>query len=267
MNPAVIPRSLPGRVALVFGAGSCAPGWGNGRATAWTYAMAGATVVCIDKDDAAAQETRRLIEQAGGQAEVALCDVTRSADVKAVVDDAAARHGGIDVLHNNVGITDMGGVLAESEEGFRHVLDTNLTGIFITCKHTLPHLLARGKGAIVNVSSLASIRYSYPYASYQASKAAVNQLTQSVALQYARQGIRANAILPGLIDTPMVRQQIAGQYPSLEAMDAARGARCPGGRQGTAWDVANAALFLASDAAAFVNGVCLPVDGGLSCVA
>ena len=212
--------------------------------------------------------TRTSLRPSGpGRAEARTCDVTQSGPVKALVDDVAARLGRIDMLHNNVGITAMGGVIDESEDSFRHVMDTNLTSAFLTCKHVLPHMLARGKGAIVNVSSLASIRYSYPYVSYQASKAGLNQLTQAVALQYAKQGIRANAILPGMIDTPLIYRQIAGQYDSAEAMRAARNAKTPMGRQGTAWDIANAALFLASDAADYITGVCLPVDGGLGCMA
>ena len=259
-------KCLQDRVALVFGAGSCAPGWGNGKATAVTLARAGAIVIAIDINPAAAEETRDLIAGEGGRAEARTCDVTQSGPVKALVDDVAARLGRIDMLHNNVGITAMGGVIDESEDSFRHVMDTNLTSAFLTCKHVLPHMLARGKGSIVNVSSLAAIRYAYPYISYQASKAGVNQLTQGVALQFARQGIRANAILPGLMDTPMVHQQIAGQYASPEAMTAARNAKTPMGRQGTGWDIANTALFLHSDAAGYITGVCLPVDGGLSCV-
>jgi NAD(P)-dependent dehydrogenase (short-subunit alcohol dehydrogenase family) len=210
-------KCLQDRVALVFGAGSCAPGWGNGKATAVTLARAGAIVIAIDINPAAAEETRALIAGEGGRAEAHTCDVTQSGPVKALVDDVAARLGRIDMLHNNVGITAMGGVIDESEDSFRHVMDTNLTSAFITCKHVAPHMLARGKGSIVNVSSLAAIRYAYPYISYQASKAGVNQLTQGVALQFARQGIRANAILPGLMDTPMVHQQIAGQYASPES--------------------------------------------------
>lgn len=267
MNILAKEGALAGRVALVFGAGSSGPGWGNGKATAVTFARAGATVIAIDIQAGAAEETRALIAAEGGRAEARVCDVTVSGQVQALVDDVAARHGRIDVLHNNVGITVMGGVLEESEESFKRVLDINLTSAFLTCKHVLPHMLARGKGAIVNVSSLASIRYSYPYVSYQASKAGLNQLTQAVALQYAKQGIRANAILPGMIDTPLIYRQIAGQYDSAEAMRAARDAKTPMGRQGTAWDIANAALFLASDAADYITGVCLPVDGGLGCMA
>ena len=258
--------ALAGRVALVFGAGSCAPGWGNGKATAITYARAGALVIAIDNREEAALETQALIAAEGGRCEVAVCDVTSSPDVKSLVDDVMRRHERIDVLHNNVGITAMGGVLVETEESWHHIINTNLTSAFITCKHTLPHMLARGKGAIVNVSSLAAIRYAYPYASYQASKAGLNQLTQSIAIQHASQGIRANVIMPGLMDTPLVYQQIAGQYGSVDEMRAARASKPPMARQGTGWDIANAALFLASDASAYITGVCLPVDGGLSCV-
>ena len=258
--------ALAGRVAIVFGAGSCAPGWGNGKATAMTYARAGATVIAVDIREEAALETQSLIQADGGTCEVAVGDVTSSAQVKTIIDDVAKRHGRLDVLHNNVGITAMGGVLVETEESWHHILDTNLTSAFLTCKHALPHMIARGKGAIVNVSSLAAIRYAYPYASYQASKAGLNQLTQSIAIQYASQGIRANVIMPGLMDTPLVYQQIAGQYGSVDEMRAARASKPPMARQGTAWDIANAALFLASDASAYITGVCLPVDGGLSSV-
>jgi NAD(P)-dependent dehydrogenase (short-subunit alcohol dehydrogenase family) len=259
--------ALKDRVALVFGAGSSGPGWGNGKATAVTFARAGAVVVCIDVNAAAAEETRAVIAGEGGRAEAAVCDVTNSAQINALVSDVAARRGRIDVLHNNVGITVMGGVLEESEESFKRVLDINLTSAFLTSKACLPHMLARGKGAIVNVSSIAAVRYSYPYPSYQASKAGLNQLTMSIALQYAKQGIRANAIMPGMMDTPLIYKQIVGQYDSADAMRAARAAKTPMGRQGTGWDIANAALFLASDASAYITGVSLPVDGGLTCLA
>lgn len=259
--------SLQDRVALVFGGGSSGPGWGNGKATAVTFARAGATVVVIDINADAAEETRALIAAEGGRAEAAVCDVTKNEQIRALVDDVAARHGRIDVLHNNVGITVMGGLIEESEESFKRVLDINLTSAFLTTKHCLPHMLKRGKGAIVNVSSVAAIRYSYPYPSYQASKAGLNQLTVSTAMQYAKQGIRANAIMPGMMDTPLIYQQIVSQYASVDDMVAARNAKTPMGRMGTAWDIANAALFLASDAAGYVSGVCLPVDGGLTLLA
>ena len=255
---------LQDRVALVFGAGSSGPGWGNGKATAATYAREGALVIAVDINLDAARETEQIIRGEGFACEAAVADVTRSADIKALVDDVAARHGRIDILHNNVGITAMGGPIEESEESWRHVLDLNLTGAFLTCKHVLPHMLLQKKGAIVNVSSLAAIRYTYPYSSYYASKAGLNQFTVGVAMQYAKQGIRANVIMPGLMHTPLIYRQIAGQYASPEEMVRARDAACPMGRMGTAWEVANAALFLASDESSYITGLCLPVDGGLS---
>jgi NAD(P)-dependent dehydrogenase (short-subunit alcohol dehydrogenase family) len=257
---------LKDRVALVFGAGSSGPGWGNGKAAAVTFAREGATVIAIDVVAAAAGETRDTIRGEGYACESAAADVTDSAQIEHLVRDIATRFGRIDILHNNVGITSMGGPIEESEESWQRVLDVNLTSVFLTCKHVLPVMLRQGRGAIVNVSSLAAIRYSgYPYSSYYASKAGVNQFTVGLALQYAKQGIRANVIMPGLMNTPLIYRQISGQYASAEEMVAARDAACPMGRMGTAWDVANAALFLASDESSYITGVCLPVDGGLSC--
>jgi len=257
---------LRDRVALVFGAGSSGPGWGNGKATAATFARQGAKVIAVDVDASAAGDTCELIRGEGFACEAIAADVTDGARIKALVDDVVARHGRIDILHNNVGITAMGGPIEETEESWHRVLDINLTGIFLTCKHVLPVMLRQKKGAIVNVSSIAAIRYSgYPYSSYYASKAGVNQFTVGLALQYAKEGIRANVIMPGLMNTPLIHKQIVGQYDSADAMVAARDAACPMGRMGTAWEIANAALFLVSDEASYVTGVCLPVDGGLSC--
>ena len=144
-------------------------------------------------------------------------------------------------------------------------LDLNVTGMFLACRHAIPVMLKANRGVITNISSAAGIRYTgYPYASYYASKGGVNQFTVGLALQYAREGIRCNAILPGLMDTPLIYAQIAGQYKSVAEMQAARHAATPPGRMGTAWDVAHAAVFLASDDAGYINAVCLPVDGGLT---
>lgn len=259
-------KRLEGRVAIVFGAGSVGPGWGNGKATATLFAREGAEVVCVDIKPEAAEETVGLILGEGGRASAATCDVTKSATVKAVVDEVVGRHGRIDILHNNVGYAQMGGPIELDEAAWHRALDLNLTGCFLTCKHILPHMLAQRSGAIVNVSSLAAIRYvGYPYPAYYASKAAVNNFTMGIALQYAKDGIRANAIMPGLMNTPLIFQQISGQYATADEMVAARDAACPTGRMGTAWDVAKAALFLVSDDAAYITGVSLPVDGGLSC--
>jgi len=254
---------LQDRVALVMGAGSSGPGWGNGKATAVRFAQEGALVVCVDVNAAAAEETAAIIAGNGGEAVARTCDVTDSAAVKAVVDDTVTRWGRVDVLQNNVGIAVMGGPIELDEADWKRVLDVNLTSAFLACKHVLPVMIDQGKGAIVNISSIAAVRWlGYPYVSYYASKGGLNQFTCGLALQYASRGIRANAIMPGLMDTPLIRTQIAGQYSDVEEMVRKRDALSPTGRMGDAWDVANASLFLASDEAKFVNGVCLPVDGG-----
>lgn len=259
-------RRLQDKVALVFGAGCVGQGWGNGKATAVAYAQEGASVIAVDRDPDAAEQTRAVIAALGGQCVAFAADVTRSEDVARVVADTMAAQGRIDVLHNNVGTTIMGGPVELTEEQWDTVLDVNLRGAFLTCKHVLPVMVRQGKGAIVNISSVAAIRYTgYPYAAYYAAKAGVNQFTVGLALQYARQGIRANAIMPGLMNTPLIHQQISGQYADAAAMVKARNEACPMGRMGTAWDIASAAVFLASDEAQYITGVCLPVDGGLTC--
>jgi NAD(P)-dependent dehydrogenase (short-subunit alcohol dehydrogenase family) len=256
---------LKDRVALVFGAGSVGPGWGNGKASAAAYAREGACVICVDVSLDAAAETAGIIAGEGGRAEAHACDVTTSSPMEALIRDVAARHGRIDILHNNVGHTLMGGPPDITEEQWRREIDLNLTGAFLACKFAIPVMQANRRGVITNISSAAGIRYTgYPYASYYAAKGGVNQFTVGLAIQYARDGIRANAIMPGLMDTPLIYQQISGQYADREAMVKARHEAAPMGRMGTGWDVANAAVFLASDEAGYITGVCLPVDGGLT---
>jgi NAD(P)-dependent dehydrogenase (short-subunit alcohol dehydrogenase family) len=257
---------LEGKVALVFGAGSVGEGWGNGKATAVAYALEGAVVIAVDRDRAAAEETRAIITANGGQCSAFSGDATRAADIAPIVAQTVERWGRIDVLHNNVGTTIMGGPVELTEEQWDVVLDVNLKSSFLTCKHVLPVMLRQGRGVITNISSVAAIRYTgYPYSAYYAAKAGVNQFTVGLALQYARQGIRVNAIMPGLMNTPLIHQQISGQYADAAAMVKARDEACPMGRMGTAWDIAAAAVFLASDEANYITGVCLPVDGGLTC--
>lgn len=259
-------QRLKGKIAIVFGAGSVGPGWGNGKATAVLFAREGAHVVCVDVNDAAAQGTRGIIVSEGGAASAMACDATNSAAVAALVAEVIERHARIDILHNNVGYASMGGPIELDEASWHRTLDLNVTTCFLAAKHVLPHMLARKSGAIVNVSSVAAIRYTgYPYAAYYAAKAAVNNFTMGLALQYARDGIRVNAIMPGLMNTPLIHQQISGQYKSADEMIAARDAACPTGKMGSAWDIAHAALFLASDEAAYITGISLPVDGGLTC--
>ncbi|MBP7002636.1 SDR family NAD(P)-dependent oxidoreductase [Amaricoccus sp.] len=257
---------LKGKAAIVFGAGSSGPGWGNGKAAAVAYAREGARVACVDLSADTAGETAALIAAEGLEAIAVAADVTRLASVEAAVAETLAAFGRIDILHNNVGATHMGGPVELDEAAFAAAIDLNLGPVYRTAKAVLPAMLAQGGGAIVNISSLAAIRWTgYPYFAYYATKAAVNQATVALAMQYARQGIRANCIMPGLIDTPLIYRQISGQYGSVEEMVAARNAAVPLGRMGTAWDIAAASVFLASDEAAFITGVCLPVDGGQSC--
>ncbi|WP_296575643.1 SDR family oxidoreductase [Phreatobacter sp.] len=256
---------LADRVALVFGAGSVGPGWGNGKASAVAYARAGAKVVCVDINRSAAEETVGIIRGEGGSAEALACDVTKLMEVEDVVARTTALFGPVDILHNNVGHAKMGGPPDLTEDEWRREMDLNVTGMFLACKVVIPTMVARRRGVITNISSSAGIRYvGYPYTSYYAAKGAVNQFTVGVALQYARDGIRCNAILPGLMDTPLIYQQITVQYASPDDMVKARHEATPMGRMGTGWDVANAAVFLASDEASYINAVCLPVDGGFT---
>jgi NAD(P)-dependent dehydrogenase (short-subunit alcohol dehydrogenase family) len=260
-------KRLQDKVALVFGAGSSEPGWSNGKATAVAYAREGARVVVIDRVEAAARETVECIEAEGYQALAVQADVTDSASVAAAVARAIQAFGRIDILHNNVGTTVMGGPVELDEEVWKRSLDINLGGVYRTTKAVLPHMMQQGRGVIINISSLAAIRWTgYPYFAYYAAKAAVNQATVALAMQYARHGIRANAILPGAVDTPLIYREISSQYRSIEEMREERNRAVPLGKMGTAWDIANASVFLASDEAAFITGVCLPVDGGQSCV-
>lgn len=256
--------TLTDRVALVLGAGSVGEGWGNGKAAAVCYARQGAFVVAVDLNDGAAAETRDIILAEGGRAESCQADVTCSDQIRDLVADLVDRHGRLDILHNNVGMARMGSVTELSETQWDQAMDVNLKSAFLACKHVLPVMQKQRRGVITNISSLAAIRYTgYPYPAYYAAKGGLNQLTVGLALEYAASGIRVNAIMPGYIDTPLIYKDISGQYASKEEMVAARNARCPMGRMGTAWDIAHAAAFLASDDAQYITGVCLPVDGGV----
>jgi NAD(P)-dependent dehydrogenase (short-subunit alcohol dehydrogenase family) len=242
-----MPGRLPDKVAIVTGAGSSGPGWGNGKATAVLFAREGAHVIAVDLKREAVEETVGIIRSEGNRGEAHVADVTQAGDVERVVSACIAAHGRIDILHNNVGIVEVGGAAATSDESWDRVVDANLTSMFLTCKAVLPHMERQGKGAIVNISSVLG-------------------LTQSIAMEYAKKGVRANAILPGLMNTPMIVKPLSSAYGgSFDAMLAARSAQCPTGKMGDAWDVAYAALYLASDEAKYVTGAQLVVDGGLSC--
>ncbi len=258
---------LRDKVAIVFGAGSSGPGWGNGKAAAVLFAREGARVMAVDANPQAADETRKIIESEGGRCEVAVADVTKADDVERVVALTAGTFGGrIDILHNNVGSTVMGALHELTPEQWDRAYDINARGAFLACKYVLPIMVDQRAGSIINISSLASIQVNdYPYPAYSSSKAALNQLTRSIAVNYAQFGIRANAILPGVMDTPLVYKELSGQFSDREELVRKRNAASPMRRMGTAWDVAHASVFLASDEAGYITGVLLPVDGGKSC--
>ena len=255
---------LEGKTAIVVGAGQGpGEGMGNGRATAIRFAQEGARVMALDRDPASAQET---VAMAKGDCFAFEADVTKEATLARAIAEAKKRWGRIDILHYNVGVSIAGGdaPLTEiTEEAFDRIVALNLRGAIMSCKHVVPIMREQRSGAIVMISSLAALE-NYPYVAYKATKAAMIAFTQQVAIQNAKYGIRANAILPGLMDTPMAvdtRARVSGK--SRAQVAAERDARVPlRGKMGTAWDVANAALFLASDEANFITGVALLVDGG-----
>ncbi len=261
---------LAEKIAIVVGAGQGpGEGIGNGRATALVFAREGAKVLAVDVDLASAKATAALVAEDGGECVAFEADVTREATLKAAVDEAVGRWGRIDILHNNVGVSLAGGdasPLEITEEAFDRISAINLRGTIMACKHTLPVMRRQRAGTIINISSVAALATNYPTVAYKATKAAMIAYTEQIATQNAEYGIRCNVILPGLMDTPMAVDTRARTWGKTRAeVAAARDARVPLRRKmGTAWDVANAALFLASDEANFITGVALPVDGGSS---
>lgn len=265
-------KRLDGKIAIVVGAGSCGPGWGNGKAVAVAFAREGAHVLAIDVDEAAATETRDIIRNEGGSCELAIADIAREDQVRAFVASCMARWGRIDILHNNVGISAMGGPEEIDAEIWDRVLDANLKGMFLTCRHVLPHMTAQGGGAIVNVGSVSGMRYlGLPQIAYATSKGAIVTFTRAIAAQYGPRNIRANVLSPGIVDTPLLAKGAAVTFRQTFGVSDAAAARklrestIPLRRFGDAWDVAHAAVFLASDEARYITGTELVVDGGLTC--
>ncbi|THD65464.1 MAG: SDR family oxidoreductase [Bradyrhizobium sp.] len=260
---------LQDRIAIVVGAGqSPGEGMGNGRATALTFAREGAKVLCVDHNLASAQETVGMIGAKGGSAFAFKADVTKEAQIKAMVEDAQARWGRVDILHNNVGVSLSGGdaeLLDITEEALDRCIAINLKSCIFAARHVIPIMRKQKSGVIINISSMAVIT-TYPYVAYKATKSAMVSFTEQLAYQNAQYGIRANVILPGLMNTPMAVDTRAREFKKTRAeVEAERDAKVPlRKKMGTGWDVANAALFLASDEANFITGVTLPVDGGAS---
>ena len=252
---------LEGRVAVIVGAGQTAGETiGNGRATAITFAREGARLVLVDRDPASLEETARLANDQGAAVHQVVADVASDAGPERVVQAALDAHGEIDILHNNVGIGAGDGPPHHlDDDAYDRIMDVNLRAMWRTCRAAVPVLRRSQHGAIVNISSLAAIAAAGNLTAYKLSKAGVNALTQNLAVTNAKYGVRVNAIMPGFIDTPMAVDATARALDTERSVVAdARAGAVPLGRQGTAWDVANAALFLASDEAAFITGVILP---------
>ena len=258
---------LAGKVAIVTGAGSIAPGIGNGKATAVLFAREGAHVVLVDLRSDAALATREMILQEGRDCFAMQADVSCIEDCNRVVGECIRQFGRLDILHNNVGIEIAGGLESATPEIWAKTLQVNLTSMFFMCKQAIVPMKAQKHGVITNISSINATRtaptISLPYS---VSKAGVLALTREIAVEYAACGVRANSILPGMMSTPFVTAYLTQAYGGdVEEMMRIRDRHCPTGRQGTGWDVANLAVFLASDAAAYITGAEFIVDGGQSC--
>ncbi|MHA2324988.1 MAG: SDR family NAD(P)-dependent oxidoreductase [Promethearchaeota archaeon] len=256
---------LKGKIAIVVGAGQ-QPGdtIGNGRAMSIIFAREGAKVMLVDKNLDSAKETKSIIDKEGGESSVFKADVTKEVECQRLVVKCVDVYGKIDILVNNVGIGTGDRKLVDlSEEIWDKIFDVNLKGMFFVCKYVLPVMEKQEKGSIINISSVAAIAATR-YVAYKISKSGVNSLTHQLAMKYAKNGIRVNAIMPGLMNTPMAIEGISkARGISKEDLIRERNRMVPlKGGMGSGWDIANAAVFLASDEAKFITSVILPVDGG-----
>lgn len=257
---------LHGKIAVVMGCGSSGPGWGNGKATAVLLARQGARVVGTDRSLEAAEETMRIIQGEGGACAVQACDATKAEEVAALIRGTAELAGRVDILVNNVGQSEPGGPVDMTEEVWSAQFQLNATTAFLGCKYAIPIMERQGGGVIVNISSIAGQRYiGKPQVGYAAAKAALIQFTKTSAVIHAAANIRMNCVVPGLMHTPLVNR-LAERYAGgdYEGFVAKRHAQVPMGHMGDAWDVAHAALFLASDEARYVTGTEIVVDGGIT---
>lgn len=263
--------SLKGKAAIVIGAGSTIGAAdrepiGNGRAAAILYAREGASVMAVDINAEAAEETKGMIEAEGGTCSTCRVDVTRAQECRTGAEECLGNYGRIDILHNNVGfgVPKAGGILACDEADWDLVMNTNLKGMFNTCRAVLPQMIKQGSGTILNISSVAAVRSSPALFIYSISKAGVNSFTRCLAYEMADKGIRVNCIMPGMIDSPLIYKEIIELYDGdLEKMRRDRNERIPMKRMGEPWDIAQASLFLVSDKAKYITGQVISVDGGL----
>lgn len=265
------PGRVAGKVAIVTGAGSVGPGWGNGKAAAVLFAREGARVFAVDVNSEAVAETKEIIESEGNVCSTFVADVSSSVGVEEMIQTAVRTFGQIDILHNNVGVGEIAGLDETNEAQWDRLMRLNIKSMFLTCKHAIPHMLARpnqdvGGAAIINIGAVAGIRWTgVPMLAYSVSKGAVMPLTRSIALQFAKSGLRCNCIHPGLMYTPNVVVPLTKKFgDDVERVMELRNSQCPMGHMGTGWDIAYAALFLASDEAKFITGQSLIVDGGQS---
>ena len=259
---------LANKVAIVTGCGSSGPGWGNGKAMSVLFAREGAKVFGVDLNAEAADETRQIIEKEGHTVRTHVGDVTKPGDVEAFVTACVAAFGRVDILVNNVGVAIVGGPTECNEEIWDRLMAVNLKSVYLTCRNVLPLMARQKSGAIVNNASIAALGWAgVNYGLYGASKGAMVSLTRSIAIQYAKRGIRANCVLPGLMNTPLVHAALTRVYGAegdIDNLIRVRDAQCPMGHMGDAWDTAYAALYLASDEAKYVTAAEIVVDGGLS---
>ena len=260
---------LHGETVFAIGCGAYDGLTNNGLAAVRGFLSAGAHVCIVDTSPEALEAAKEsLVAQTPAVADRILtrrADVAVESEVRAAVEACVERFGALTVLHYNVGIVVNGGVEDLAVEDFQRAVDVNLTGAFTAMKLCVSHMRQAGRGSIITVASTAGIRWTgYDYPAYSASKAGLIQLTRSVGMRYAAEGIRANSIAPGLIETPLIHGSISGHYGSVEEMLAARHAASPTGRMGAPEDVAHAAVFLASAESSYINAHVLPVDGGLS---
>ena len=258
---------LAGKVAIISGAGSVGPGWGNGRATAIFFAREGAKVFLVDREEPPLQVTADQVRDDGGTAVTRIADVTDEASVDAMVTACVEEFGTVDVLVNNVGGSRAGGAVELSLSDWHSQLDVNLTSVFLACKYVIPVMQRHGGGSIINTASASGMRWTgAAQVGYAAAKAGIIQLSKVTAVQYAADRIRVNTVVPGQLHTPMVEVRLAGQRAGgdVEKLLAQRQSRIPLGFMGDGRDTANAALFLASDEARFVTGSEIVVDGGMT---